>query len=203
MAIRNLQTGKAIGTGGSGKMRVKILMEPNVKKFFANIGLNAKKALDIAMTTTAHKIQNKTMQNLAEGFKAPKGEGTLEEPGGAYDTGRLANSIHVSDEYLKKKVGSNVSYAAHMEFGTGPAVGKPSYLPPYQKGTSLDGWSRRQQIGDAGSVALQIYRRGTFPRRYMGRAFHTEKETIIHEFAEELEEEISESTGVRVKVQRR
>jgi phage gpG-like protein len=187
-----------MGGGGSGKMRVKILMEPNVNKFFANIGLNAKKALDIAMTTTAHKIQNQTMKNLAEGFKGPKGE-----DGGAYDTGVLANSIHVKDENLKKKIGTNVNYAAHMEFGTGPAVGKPSYLPPYQKGTSLEGWSRRQQMGDSGSVALQIYRRGTFPRRYLGRAFHTEKETIIHEFAGELEEEISESVGVRVKVQRR
>ena len=196
--VRNLQTGQAMSGGGSGKMRVKILMEPNVKKFFANIGLNAQKALDIAMTTTAHKIQNQTMKNLSEGFKGPKGE-----DGGALDTGRLANSIHVSDEYLKKKVGTNVNYAAHMEYGTGPAVGKPSYLPPYAKGSSLEGWSRRQQIGDAGSVALQIYRRGTFPRRYMGRAFHTEKEGIIHEFAGELEEEISESTGVTVKVQRR
>jgi phage gpG-like protein len=194
----NLQTGKAVGGGGSGKMRVKIKMEPNVKKFFANIGLNAKKALDIAMTTTAHRIQNTTMRNLNEGYKGPTGE-----DGGALDTGRLANSIHVSDEYLNKKIGTNLNYAAHMEFGTGPAVGKPSYLPPYQKGTSLEGWSRRQQVGDAGTVALQIYRRGTFPRRYMGRAFHTEKETIIHEFAAELEEEINESTGVKVTVQRR
>ena len=149
------------------------------------------------MTTTAHKIQNKTMENLAEGFKGPRGE-----DGGAYDTGVLANSIQVKDENLKKKVGSNVSYAAHMEYGTGPAVGKPSYLPPYQKGTPLEGWSRGHQK-DAGSVAQTIYNRGTFPRRYLGRAFHTEKETIIHEFAAELEEEISESTGVTVKVQRR
>ena len=150
------------------------------------------------MTTTAHKIQNKTMRNLNEGYKGPTGE-----DGGALDTGRLANSIHVKDEHLKKKIGTNVNYAAHMEFGTGPAVGKPSYLPPYVGGSSLDSWSRRQQIGDAGSVALQIYRRGTFPRRYLGRAFHTEKETIIHEFAGELEEEISQSTGVKVKVQKR
>ena len=196
--IRNLQTGQAISGGERGNMRVTIRMEPNVKKFFANIGVNAQKALDIAMTTTAHKIQTKTMENLAEGFKAPKGE-----DGGAYDTGRLANSIMVKDENLKKKVGTNVNYAAHMEFGTGPAAGKSSYLPPYQKGTPLAGLSRRQQISEPGAVALQIYRRGTFPRRYMGRAFHTEKTGILHDFAEELETEISESVGVRVKVQRR
>ena len=179
-------------------MRVTIKMEPNVRKFFDNIGLNAQKALDIAMTTTAHKIQNKTSENLSEGYKGPTGE-----DGGAFDTGILANSIHVKDENLKKKVGTNISYAAHMEFGTGPAAGKKSYLPPYQKGTPLEQWSNRQQIGEPGAVALQIYRRGTFPRRYMGRAFHTEKEGILHEFAEELETEISESVGVRVKVHRR
>ena len=198
MRPRNLLTGQAIGGGGHGKMRVTIKMEPNVRKFFDNIGLNAQKALDIAMTTTAHKIQNKTMENLSEKYKGPTGE-----DGGAFDTGVLANSIHVKDENLKKKVGTNVSYAAHMEFGTGPAVGKKSYLPPYQKGTPLAQWSNRQQIGEPGAVALQIYRRGTFPRRYMGRAFHTEKEGILHEFAEELETEISESVGVRVKVHRR
>ena len=198
MRPRNLLTGQAIGGGGGGNMRVTIKMEPNVKKFFNNIGVNAQKALDIAMTTTAHKIQNKTSENLSEGYKGPTGE-----DGGAFDTGVLANSIHVKDENLEKKVGTNVSYAAHMEFGTGPAAGKKSYLPPYQKGTPLEQWSNRQQIGEPGAVALQIYRRGTFPRRYMGRAFHTEKEGILHEFAEELETEISESVGVRVKVHRR
>ena len=104
---------------------------------------------------------------------------------------------------MRKVVGNNVSYAAHMEYGTGPAAGRPRYLPPYQEGTKLKSWSGRQGVADAGAVALQIYRRGTFPRRYMGRAFHTEKEGIVHEFAGELEEEISESTGGTVKVQRR
>ena len=150
------------------------------------------------------KIQTRTIENLAEGWKAPKGEGTEQDPAGAYDTGRLANSIQMSDEYLEKGVGSNVHYAKHMEFGTGPAAGRKSYLPPYGKGAELESWSRRKGI-DAGTVALQIYRRGTFPRRYLGGAVYSEKTEILHQFAEHLENEINEFTdsSVTVKVKRR
>ena len=192
-------------TDSRGGMRVRMRMSQQVKRFFDNIGVAAEDALDNALTDVAMKIQTRTIENLAEGWKGPKGEGTEQDPAGAYDTGRLANSIQMSDNYLEKRVGSNVKYAKHMEFGTGPAIGRKRYLPPYGKGSDLAGWSRRQQIGDAGSVALQILGRGTFPRRYLGGAVYSEKHNILHEFAEHLENEINELTdsGVTVKVKRR
>ena len=119
------------------------------------------------------------------------------------DTGRLQTGFRgVKDEPMRKVVGNNVEYAAHMEYGTGPAVGKPSYLPPYASGSSLGGWSTRQQIGDAGTVALQIYRRGTFPRRYLGRAFYTEKKRIPIKFFEHFSEGILDAAGLGIPMRK-
>jgi len=197
--------GIAGSTDSRGGMRVQMRMSAKVKRFFDNIGVAAEDALDNALTDVAMKIQTRTIDNLADGWKPPKGEGTEQDPAGAYDTGRLANSIQMSDEYLEKRVGSNVHYSKHMEFGTGPAVGRKPYLPPYGKGSELGQWSTRQQIGDAGTVALQIYKRGTFPRRFLGGAVYSEKTEILHQFAEHLENEINDLTdsGTTVKVKRR
>ena len=50
------------------------------------------------------------------------------------DTGRLRGSINVKREYLKKRIGTNLEYAAFVEFGTpigtGPHGGPQPYLRP-------------------------------------------------------------------------
>ena len=167
--------------------------ERDVRRFVTNLDIYVRNALDDAMTDVAHAIEAKAIENLAKGYKGPTGE-----DGGALDTGRLQAGFERIDEPLHKVIGNNVSYAAHMEYGTGPAAGRPRYLPPYQEGTKLKSWSRRQQIGDAGTVALQIYRRGTFPRRYLGRAFHTEKVHLPTKFFEHFGESILDAAGLGI-----
>ena len=50
------------------------------------------------------------------------------------DTGRLRASINVKREYLSKVIGTNVEYAAYVEYGspegTGPNGGPLPYLRP-------------------------------------------------------------------------
>ena len=50
------------------------------------------------------------------------------------DTGRLRGSINVKREYLKKRIGTNLEYAAFVEYGTpigtGPHGGPQPYLRP-------------------------------------------------------------------------
>ncbi len=197
--------GAAAGTvsGSKGGMRVHMRVPAKVRRFFDSIGVVAHEALDDALTDVAMKIQETAMNNLSQGFKEPDGKGTIQKPAGALDTGRLQNSIQMSDNYLEKRVGSNVKYAAHMEFGTGPAAGRKRYMPPSEPGSGLEQWSRRQSIEDAGSVALLINRRGTHPRRYLGGAVFSEKTEVLHLFAEHLENQINELTGsgftVRIK----
>ena len=187
-------------TDSRGGMRVRMKIPAKVQRFFDGLGVVAEDALDEALTDVAHSIERKAMENLAEGYKGPTGE-----DGGALDTGRLQNSIQTSDNYLEKRVGTNVNYAAHMEFGTGPAAGRKRYMPPTEVGTPLEIWSRRQGIGDAGSVALLINRRGTFPRRYLGRAVYGEKTNVLHLFAHYLENQINDELpgAATVRVKRR
>tara|TARA_R100000353_G_scaffold133476_1_gene94641 strand:- start:97 stop:714 length:618 start_codon:yes stop_codon:yes gene_type:complete len=199
--------GAAAGTigGSKGGLRVRMRMQRQVKQFFNSIGVVAEDALDNALTDVAMKIQEKTMSNLSQGFKKPDGKGTDQNPAGALDTGRLQNSIQMTDNYLEKRVGSNVKYAAHVEFGTGPGAGKKPYLPPYGKGSQLKSWGRSNNIDDIGAVALQIYRRGTKPRRYLGGAVFSEKTEVLHQFAEHLENAINDELpgAATVKVKRR
>mgnify|MGYP003662008469 CR=1 FL=1 len=50
------------------------------------------------------------------------------------DTGRLRSSINVRREYLTKTIGTNVKYAAYVEYGTptgtGPSGGPSPYFRP-------------------------------------------------------------------------
>ncbi len=172
--------------------------ERDVRRFVTNLDIYVRNALDDAMTDVAHAIEAKAIANLAKGYKGPTGE-----DGGALDTGRLQAGFRgIKDKPMRKVVGNNVSYAAHMEYGTGPAAGRPRYLPPYQEGTKLKSWSGRQGVADAGAVALQIYRRGTFPRRYLGRAFYTEKKRIPIKFFEHFSEGILDAAGLGIPMRK-
>ena len=142
-------------------------------------------------------IQTKAIQNLDEGYVGPDGE-----DGGAVDDGRLKNAFEIKDEPLRKVVGNNVNYAAHMEFGTGPGAGKKKYMPPTDISSKLTTWAHKKGY-DPGGVAQKIYNRGTKPRRYLGRAFHEKKQQIPLQCAKMLAKEISESIGQKVAVRKR
>ena len=178
-------------------VKVRIRQQKQVEKFFKSLGVDSERAIDNVLRNVADMIQTKAIKNLDKGFKAPDGE-----DGGAVDDGNLKNGFQIKDEPLRKVVGNNVNYAAHMEFGTGPGAGKRKYMPPSEMGTPLEQWSSKKGY-DAGGVAQTIYNRGTLPRRYLGRAFHTRKDEILLQFAEELENKINETVQVRVVVRRR
>lgn len=77
------------------------------------------------------------------------------------DTGRLRASI--IPEIVKQVksiqgiVGSNLSYAPYMEFGTGTVVGRAPHRPPSD---ALNVWARRHGIPSGYLVARAIGRRG-------------------------------------------
>ena len=178
-------------------LKVTIRQQAQVEKFFEKIGVNAEEAMDNVLRNVADIIVRQAGDNLSEGFKGPAGE-----DGGAFDTGILANSFQIKDEPMRKVAGTNVSYAAHMEFGTGPGAGKKKYMPPSEMGTPLESWSMRKGY-DADGLAQTIYNRGTLPRRYLGRAFHTRKDEVLLQFAKELEKKINETVSASVVVRMR
>lgn len=179
-------------------VKVQIKEQKQVKKFFKSLGVDSEKAIDNVLRNVADMIQTKAIKNLDEGFKAPDGE-----DGGAVDDGNLKNGFQIKDEPLRKVVGNNVNYAAHMEFGTGPGrPGGKRYMPPTEADSKLAYWSVKKGY-DAGGVAQLIYNRGTKPRRYLGRAFHEKKQQVPFQFAKMLAKEIENSIGKKVAVKKR
>jgi len=96
------------------------------------------------------------------------------------DTNRLRSSItpevRTDGKTLEGVVGSNVSYAAATEGGTGtPAGHSPHYPPP----AALDRWARRHGFSSGFVVARAIWRRGGLkPRKYLQRGFDQNKPAI-------------------------
>lgn len=98
------------------------------------------------------------------------------------DRGRLrsdiSHEVDSADLPLWAKIGTNVSYAKPVEFGTGllsdaPDSKKRRYWPPWQ---ALQPWARRHGFGagEAGgrAVAYIIWKRGgTKPKRFMRDGF--------------------------------
>ena len=178
---------------------IRIKNEELLDEFFRKLPGESYDALDKAMSDTANMIQTDAMRNVADRYnKSGRGK-----DGGALDTGRLNMGFRgVDDEPMRKVVGNNVSYAAHMEYGTGPAIGRPKYMPPTEADSKLAYWSVKKGY-DAGGVAQLIYNRGTKPRRYLGRAFHEKKQQVPFQFAKMLAKEIENSIGKKVAVKKR
>lgn len=90
------------------------------------------------------------------------------------DTGRLRASITHKVEPFRAIVGTNVSYAPHVEFGTRP------HFPPL---AALQPWARRHGFppGRQGAflVALAIARRGTRARRMFQKGMEQSRGEIL------------------------
>lgn len=89
------------------------------------------------------------------------------------DTGRLRASlmpeVRMEKESIVGVVGSNVTYAPYMEFGTRP------HWPPI---AALETWARRHGRS-AYYVAKLISERGLAPRKFLQNAFESNRERII------------------------
>ena len=116
--------------------------------------------------------------------------------------GQLRNSIYLKEQKSEKgivfTVGSNASYAAYVQFGTG---GKESITAGFEElasgfkgkkgGTfkdmvkALTLWVRRKGIGGgndksiAYAIAISILRKGLRPQPFLIPAFQTEKPKLI------------------------
>jgi len=92
------------------------------------------------------------------------------------DTGRLRASItpgvRMAGDVVIGVVGSNVKYAPYMEFGTRP------HWPPL---AAVEVWARRHGMS-AYLVARSIAMKGTKARRYLQRAFESNKDKMIARF---------------------
>lgn len=101
------------------------------------------------------------------------------------DTGRLRSSITHKVEPFRAWVGTNVTYAPHVEFGTRP------HWPPL---AAMQPWARRHGFpaGRQGAflVALAISRRGTRARRMFGRAVEQTRNKIVHMFRRDVARDI-------------
>jgi hypothetical protein len=117
------------------------------------------------------------------------------------DRGRLRQSITYdvdsSPMPLWGKVGSNVSYAPDMEFGTNALSEKPSATGnvPFPTGADLEIWARRHGNLNPWAVAHAIRNRGGLrPRRYLRNAF-AEARSQIARFLRDMGNEIERNWG--------
>ena len=176
---------------------VKIKNTEAVKRFFKQFNRNAMDSMNDGLYNTADAIQTQTVDNLRKGYK----ESTHGRDGGAYDRGLLAGSFRgVKREVHKMTVGSSTPYAAHVEYGTGPAAGKKPYRPPPE--STVGSWSRRHSK-EEGEVLQSIMRFGTQPRRFLGRAVHTKKVILPKQIAKSLAKRLSDAAGKNIGVTRR
>ena len=177
--------------------KVVIKDSPRIRKFFKEIRPNCLKTLHLSLRDTADAIEAEAISNLRKGYK----RSTHGRDGGAYDRGLLAASMKgvVEEDTYKFKVGSKSPYAAHMEFGTGPAAGRRPYRPPDGK---LGPWSKKHGK-DEDAVQQSIMRFGTQPRRFLGRAVGTKKDILPERFVKILVRKLSMAAGKQVKVTRR
>ena len=177
-------------------MKVRIKNDELLDEFFRKLPGESYDALDKAMTDTAHMIETDAMRNVA----APYNRSEHGKDGGALDTGRLNMGFRgVKDEPMRKVVGNNVSYAAHMEYGTGPAIGRPNYKPP---DGALTEWAGRKSM-DEDMVASVIWTRGTQPRRFLGRAYYKNKDKVPELMAQQLAARLSEIAKKQIGVKKR
>jgi phage gpG-like protein len=92
------------------------------------------------------------------------------------DTGRLRSSIAYqidsSSLPLWAEVGSNVTYAPFMEYGTGSQSVKGGGGTHWPPSAPLDLWARRHGFESGHQVARAIGRRGGLrPRQYLRKGF--------------------------------
>lgn len=110
-------------------------------------------------------------------------------PAGAVDTGWLRASIwpqvFSGADFVRGVVGSNVTYAPYVEYGTAP------HFPPP---AALVGWVRRHKFGKAGrelsvayAIAKKIAERGTPARPYLIPAFQKNEANIRNKFDHAIE----------------
>ena len=175
---------------------IRIKNDELLDEFFRKLPSESYDALDKAMTDTAHKILEDAMKKVAEKYNR-SGDGF---EGGAYDTGRMQMGFRgVDDEPMRKVVGNNVSYAVHMEYGTGPAIGRPNYSPP---AGALTEWAGRLNK-DEEMVSSTIWAKGTQPRRFLGRAYDKNKRKVPELMAQQLAERLSEIARQQIGVKKR
>lgn len=175
---------------------IRIKNDALLQKFFKELPEESNKALDNAMTDVAHMIQEDAMRNVADKYNK-SGHG---KDGGALDTGRLQMGFRgVKDKPMRKVVGNNVSYAAHMEYGTGPAIGRPNYRPP---DGALADWAGRKGK-DEEMVGSNIWTFGTQPRRFLGRAYHKNKHKVPELMANHLAARLTEIARQQIGVKKR
>tara|TARA_R110002020_G_C15880005_1_gene739035 strand:+ start:80 stop:622 length:543 start_codon:yes stop_codon:yes gene_type:complete len=179
----------------SGK--VVIQDSPQVREFFKKIKPNCLKTLHLALRDTADAIEAEAINNLRKGYR----KSTHGRDGGAYDRGLLAASMKgvVEENTYKFVAGSKSPYAAHVEYGTGPAAGRPAYRPPDGK---LGPWSQAHGK-EEDAVQQSIMRFGTQPRRFLGRAFATKKGILPKRFAKILARKLSMAAKKNITVTRR
>ena len=175
---------------------IRIKNEELLDEFFRKLPGESYDALDKAMSDTANMIQTDAMRNVADRYnKSGRGK-----DGGALDTGRLNMGFRgVDDEPMRKVVGNNVSYAAHMEYGTGPAIGRPKYRPP---DGALADWAGRKGR-DEEEVASKIWTFGTQPRRFLGRAYHKHKHKVPELMAEQLAARLTQIARQQIGVKKK
>ncbi|MBP02186.1 MAG: hypothetical protein CMM25_05215 [Rhodospirillaceae bacterium] len=94
-------------------MAIELRGDKEFKKMLKKLLGQYPDVLDIALEDTADVIALKAQQEVP------------------VDTGRLRSSINVKREYLSKSIGTNVKYAAHVEYGTPTGTGENGGPKPY------------------------------------------------------------------------
>ena len=172
----------------SANLKVNIKISDNARKIFDEIGVSLEDAVNIAMTDTADRMANDANSNLADSI-------------GVNST--LFGSVMVKDKPFRKEITTNVDYAGHVEFGTGPSkrdmkgrkTGAKKYWPPSlehdsqhsKKAKELDKWrTKKSKFKSYDDLRFAIFKKGTKPQRYMAKALQKNRTAFVEMIGKEL-----------------
>lgn len=111
------------------------------------------------------------------------------EQGGGIDRGTLRQSIAAFVQYVvggvRGMVGSNLTYAPHVEFGTRP------HWPP--KG-ALALWAKRHGVNEE-AMRYAISLKGTRPRKFLSKAVADEMQNVVEDIVREVRAAVLGAAG--------
>ena len=175
-----------------GSLKVSIKLEAGAEALLDELGIDLKKAVDIAMTDTADAMASDANSNLADSIGV---------------NSRLFGSVMVNDQPFRKEISTDVDYASYVEFGTGPlhvdSKGQTSprkrYWPPadpekyrslkhYSAGAEMEKWRKLKgtKFKNHDELRYTIYKKGTQPQRFMGKSLEKNRLTFVRKVGKEL-----------------
>lgn len=157
------------------ELRVSLKGKKDVQKAIKLLGQRAQSAVGSALWKEATDIMTASKALVPVDLATLKNSATVQLPK------HEGSSITVTMGYG----GAASQYAVYIHEGTGPAVGRPQFMPP---SSAFEEWGARHGFppGSGFILARSVGRRGLKPRKFLERPFNEAKNGMLGRITQEL-----------------